>query len=225
MVTKVIALHVLFLFLIASQSNSNANNTDSTENATCTECYGICDTYGKLELGSKNHTCEKIIMYRQTPAILIHNMILIYTGRIKRSVIKYEKCEKMVDTLISNHSICPNVTTTTVTDPQCPTATTTITVSRWNTTTIMIQHNTTITPSPSTCNVQPSSTCIPTPNTVNDISSQSSCPCMTAAVNGIQFAAFDKVIVGLLGLSLLLLVVVTTAWVCTCLITKKRKRY
>ena len=157
------------------------------------------------------------------PAILIHNMIPTYTGLTSLNANKRRTCEGIANELFSKYSICPTVTTTV--DPQCPTDTIlTTTVSQQNTTTIIIQHTTTITPSPSTCNVKPS-TCTPTPNTVTDISSQSSCPCMTAAVNGIQFAAFDKVIVGLLGLSLLLLVVVTTAWVCTCLITKKRKRY
>lgn len=152
------------------------------------------------------------------PAMLIHNMIPIYTGLTSLNANKRKTCEGIANTLFSNYSICPTVTTTV--DPQCSTATIlTTTVSRWNTTTI--QHTTTITPS---CNVQPS-TCIPTPNTVSDISSQSSCAFTSAAVNGIQFTVVDKAIIGLLGLSLLLLVVVTTGWVCTCLITKKRKRY
>ena len=135
-----------------------------------------------------------------------------------------DDCRKIADTFLSNHSIiCPTVTTTI--DPQYPTTTIpTVTVSQCDTT--AIQHATTITASPSTCNVQ-LSTCTPTPNTatVTDISSQSSCTCTTAAVNHIQFTAVDMAIGGLLGLSLVLLIVVTTGWVCTCLITKKRNRY
>ena len=225
MATTVIALLFLSLVVAVDPNRNSSNSTMSLFK--CLNCSDIFDSCKKLN--SIDDNCEKIWhTCRQKSAC---NIILIpmihpctHTGLSNNqteSANESKTCEKIADiiTLLSNH--CPHVITTPTTDLHI---TPTTTSSQCDTATI--QHTTTITASdcPSTCSVK-QTICIPTQTTVTDISSQPACTYMSTAVNGIQFMAFDKAIVGLLGLSLLLLVVVTTAWVCTCLITKKRKRY
>jgi hypothetical protein len=152
-------------------------------------------------------------------------IILTYIGLCAKE--RNEYCEEITNILFfsnyCNSTLCPNITT--IIDSYCNTTTVspTASVSPSKAYTSTIQRNKIVTVSPTTCVHPPTSTPTWLNTTTTNSEGQSSCTCKTT-VNDL-LKAVDIAIRGLLGLSLVLLVVVTIGWVCTCIITKKRKRY
>ena len=125
-----------------------------------------------------------------------------------------EECEMKVDTFLNDH--CKSIATTT--DQQCANTTVTMDPTQCSATdkttvlyTQIVTVNLTCTQSSSTASFDQTTTTLTRP-----LSSK------MALNNGISTT--NIALAALLALSVVVLAVVTTGWVCTCLVTKKRAR-
>lgn len=205
MATKLIVL--LSFTLVVPNRSRRSDSEDSLDRANESNlCFQCCNS-------------EKTV-YTKLTISMVYTMIWLscacmHIGFLAEYSAENENCEELKDTILDYY--CKN--TMTSVQPECtntiiPTTTTIVSPSKCSRTeTITIQSTKIITTSLSCSQLSTSPLFV---HTTNNISSK------LAAVNGIPTPIM--VLGALLALAVVLLVLVITGWVCTCLIAKKRNR-